>query len=486
MATNDLPLSIIIFGASGDLTLHKLIPALYQLFSKGRLPPQARIVGTARSQFSDQEYHQRLLEPVKKEVGADWQADKWQQFTQRLHYVPADAGKDLAPLRAWLEKQEPSGAGNRLYYMSVSPDIYPAIATRLGEEQMSREDHGWRRLIVEKPFGRDLASARQLNQTLHKFFDEEQIYRIDHYLGKETVQNLLVFRFANSIFEPVWSRRYVDHVQITVFETVPVGSRAGYYDHAGVIRDMIQSHLMQIMALVAMEAPSRFDARALRNEKLKVLESIPVPTPAEAARWVVTGQYDGYLKEQGVATRSRTPTYAAVRLPIDNWRWRGVPFYLRSGKALCRRHTEIIVQFQSPPHTMFPLPPGATMPGNRLGLYIQPDEGIHLNFQTKVPDTDGIVLNDADLRFSYKDEYPDRPIPDAYERLLQDAINGDASLFMRSDSIERAWEIMDPIIAAAEASWAPPPETYMVGSFGPRRADEFMARDGRSWLLQCH
>lgn len=483
---SDLPLIIVIFGASGDLTAHKLVPALYHLFTKGRLPAEARVVGVARSNLTDEQFRARLVEPVQRASGSDWQPARWEEFARRLSYVPADAATDLGPLRTWLEGIEAGGAGRRLYYLSVSPDLYPGIATRLGEDGMSRAEHGWRRLVIEKPFGRDLASARDFNRTLHRHFDEEQIYRIDHYLGKETVQNILVLRFANTIFEPVWNHHFIDHVQITVAETVTIGSRAGYYDRAGVIRDMIQSHLLQVLTLIAMEAPSRFDARALRDEKLKVLEAVPIPSAVDAARSVVTGQYEGYRKESGVVPGSRTPTFAALRLGIDNWRWRGVPFYLRSGKGLCRRFTEVIVQFHAPPHLMFTLPPGVDLPSNRLGLYIQPDEGIHLNFQTKVPDTDGVELRDADLKFSYGEAYPDRPIPEAYERLLQDALHGDATLFMRSDSIERAWEIMDPIVAATEATSAPSPEIYPVGSAGPRRADEFIAREGRSWLLQCH
>lgn len=483
-----VPLSLVIFGATGDLTAHKLIPALYRLFLKGRLPGAARIVGVARSELGDDQFGERLAGPAKEATGADWHAEKWREFVTRLVYVSADATKAdrLASLQAWFKKQEPQGAGQRLYYLSVSPDLYASIATALGESGLARENGGWRRLIIEKPFGRDLSSARALNSVLHRYFDEEQIYRIDHYLGKETVQNLLVFRFANTIFEPVWNHNFIDHVQITVAEQVTVGSRGGYYDRAGVIRDMIQSHLLQVLTFITMEAPSRFEARALRNEKLKLLEAMPIPTPQEAAAAVVVGQYDGYRKEPGIAADSRAPTFAAVRLQIDNWRWQGVPFYLRSGKGLCRRLTEVIVQFRCPPHLMFRLPPGMLLQCNRLGLYVQPDEGIHLNFQTKVPDTDGVQLSPADLVFKYGDAFPDRPIPDAYERLILDAIHGDAALFMRSDNIERAWEIMDPIIAATEAPGVPPPESYPVGSNGPKSADEFIAREGRSWLLQCH
>ncbi len=486
MAAN--PLTIVIFGASGDLTGHKLVPALFRLFRKGRLPAEARIVGVARSAFSDEQFRTRLADPVQKTLGKEWHPEHWQEFARRVFYVSSDAAKPggLEPLQKWLAAHEEKNSGNRLYYLAVGPDLYPGIATRLGESGLAQEDGGWQRLIVEKPFGRDLASARELNRTLHRYFKEEQIYRIDHYLGKETVQNILAFRFANSIFEPVWNRHYIDHVQLTVAETAVVGTRAGYYEHSGVLRDMIESHLLQVLTLVAMEAPSRFDARSLHYERIKLLESIPVLSVDAAARNVVTGQYAGYLKEPGVAPGSRTPTFAALRLEIDNWRWRHVPFYLRSGKGLCSRFTEVIVQFHRPPHIMFPLPPGKQLAANRLGLYIQPDEGIHLNFQTKVPDTEGVELRPSELKFNYRDAYGDVPIPDAYERLLQDAIHGDASLFMRSDAIERAWEIMDPYIAATERPGARPPESYPVGSQGPDLANEFIALDGRNWLIQCH
>ena len=275
-------------------------------------------------------------------------------------------------------------------------------------------------------------------------FREEQIYRIDHYLGKETVQNILVFRFANTLFEPLWNNNYIDHVQITASETVPVGSRGEYYDNSGVLRDMFQNHLLQLLTLVAMEAPARFAADPLRNEKVKVLDAIPIYSQDEAAEHIVTGQYKGYLNEEGVLKESRTPTFAAIELNIDNWRWRGVPFFLRSGKALKDRVSEVVIQFRCPPHLMFPLPPGVTLQCNRLAICVQPDEGIHLFFQTKVPDRETMLLKPSDMEFHYKNAYPDAPIPEAYERLLQDAIHGDASLFMRADEMDKAWEIMDP------------------------------------------
>ena len=480
------PTTVVIFGDSGDLTAHKLIPALFHLFAKGKLPAQTSIVGSARSPWSDEQFRDRMAAAPSKHESAG-QSERWKEFAGHLHYVAGDATASggMAALQTWLHDREGTGGGNRLYYLSVSPDLYPGIIARLGEGGMSRENDGWRRLIIEKPFGRDLPSARALNRVIHQNFDEAQVYRIDHYLGKETVQNILVFRFANTIFEPVWNHNFIDHVQITAAETGTVGSRTGYYDRAGVMRDMFQSHLLQVLTLVTMEAPSRYNATALRNERIKVLEAMPVPTPEEALGQVTIGQYQGYLSEHGVAPGSRTPTFAAVRLQIDNWRWRGVPFYLRSGKGLQRRFTEVIVQFHCPPHLMFPPEPGACLQCNQLALYIQPDEGIHLNFETKVPDTGGVVLQPADLVFNYRERYPDRPIPDAYEILLQDALLGDASLFMRNDAIERSWEIMDPLIAAVERPDAPPPEQYSLGSWGPKGAAEFIGKDGRSWEVKC-
>jgi glucose-6-phosphate 1-dehydrogenase len=492
MAANSdasLPLTVVIFGASGDLTTHKLIPALYGLFCKGRLPAGTQIVGSARSNLSNEQFRDKMAGPAKKALGKDGSDQRWAEFSSQLAYVSGDASKPggLDTLKKWLSDREKGNAGRRLYYLSVGPDVYPPIVKRLGDEGMAKEEgDAWRRLVIEKPFGRDLASARELNRTLHEHFTESQIYRIDHYLGKETVQNLLVFRFANTIFEPVWNHNFIDHVQITVSETVPVGTRGGYYDTSGVLRDMIQSHLLQVLTLVTMEAPARFLADPLRNEKLKVLEAVAIPSVDEAAANVVTGQYAGYLKEPGVDPKSKTPTYAAVRLKIDNWRWRGVPFYLRSGKALAQRTSEVLVQFHCPPHLMFQLPPGEMLQCNRLALRIQPDEGIDLHFQTKVPDRDGVVLRPADLKFDYRDAYANITIPDAYERLLQDAIHGDASLFMRSDEIEQAWRIMDPLVAASERAEAPQPQEYAVGSMGPAKSDEFLAQEGRAWILQEH
>jgi glucose-6-phosphate 1-dehydrogenase len=481
-------LTLVIFGASGDLTARKLVPALYNLAKKRRLPPELRVVGVARTAYGDDEFRAKMASAVREFAKGSWDEQAWREFAGRLHYVAGDASRaeGLAALKEWLRNADGGSPGRALFYLAVAPDLYPKIAENLAAVGLAQaEPPGWRRLIIEKPFGRDLASARALNQTLWRHFREDQIFRIDHYLGKETVQNILVFRFANTLFEPLWNYNYIDHVQITVSESVKVEGRGDYYDRSGVLRDMFQNHLLQLLALVAMEGPARYAADPLRNEKVKVLDAIPVYTAKEAAANLCAGQYVGYRTEKGVAPNSRTPTFAAVRLQIDNWRWRGVPFYLRSGKALARRASEVVIQFRCPPHLMFPLPPGETLQCNRLAMCIQPDEGIHLNFQSKVPDRGGVTLHESDMEFHYRTTYGAGAIPEAYEVLLEDALAGDAALFMRSDEIERAWEIMDPLIAAAERPGGAEPMEYAVGSEGPTCADAFLAKEGRRWVSLC-
>jgi len=346
------------------------------------------------------------------------------------------------------------------------------------------EDEGWRRVVIEKPFGTDLASARELNRQLHEVLKESQVYRIDHYLGKETVQNILVARFANTIFEPVWNRNYIDHVQITVSETVGLENRAGFYDNVGVVRDMFQNHLMQLLTLVAMEPPISFNADAMRNEKVKVLSALRPITGLAVTHNSVRGQYRGYAEEPGVPAKSHTPTFAALRLFVDNWRWQDVPFYLRSGKFLKEKYSEIVIQFKTPPHVMFPMQAGDFIRPNLMILYLQPDEGIHLRFEAKVPDTVA-EMRSVNMQFQYKDNFGESAIPEAYERLLLDAIAGDAALFTRADEVELAWAFIDPILNV----WGDLEYTglnlYEPRSWGPLESDQFMLKDGRTWIRGC-
>ena len=481
---NNHPITIIIFGASGDLTQRKLIPALYNLYHKGRLP-ETRIIGTSRSDFSHDQFRQHLLQGIMKFSPDTYQKTSWEKFSNKINYQQGDLAskKDYQSLADTLNELEDQPS-NRLFYLAISPEFYHQTIQNLGKAGLAKQNGSksalWTHVVIEKPFGTDLNTARALNETVHKVFSEDQVYRIDHYLGKETAQNILFFRFANTIFEPVWDRRYIDNIQITVAESVGVGHRAGYYDKAGILRDMFQNHLFQLLSLVAMEAPASFDADAIRNERVKLLRSIR-PLRREDS---VAGQYLGYCDAEGVGEFSRTPTFAAIKLFIDNWRWKGVPFYLRSGKSLEKKATEITIEFQKPPHLMFGLSDPDDLTPNILSICIQPDEGIHLKFQAKEPDSEQ-NMQAVDMEFHYQRYFGGVKLPGAYERLLSEAIAGDPSLFTRSDGIETAWQIIDPLIHSWEDLTTEALAVYDPGSWGPEEAEALLVQDGRRWRMNC-
>ena len=473
---------LVIFGASGDLTRRKLLPAIYNLAEAGHLPERFAILGVARPSISESDYRQQMSARVTDAEGEPLDADKWRSVEERLHYVSGEFDDDRMydMLAAALDqiRSRYSIAPNYLFYFAIPPDLFAAVADRLAAAGLAREEQGWRRVIVEKPFGYDLESARALNQRLATGFRESQIYRIDHYLGKETVQNILAFRFANGIFEPIWNRRYVDHVQMTVAEEEGIGARGAYYDKAGALRDIVQNHMFQLLTLIAMEPPISFRAEDVRDEKVKVLHAVVPPSHDAIARDVVRGQYAGYTREPHVAADSRTETFVAMRLLIDNWRWAGVPFYLRTGKRLAGRATHIAVQFKRAPFTLFRDTPVDCLNPNVLLLRIQPDEQISLSFDAKVP---GPLerLETVTMDFSYAEHFEQEPST-GYETLLFDAMTGDQTLFHRMDIVESGWQIVDPILRAWHESPSPVSE-YGAGSMGPAESGVLIERDDRQW-----
>ncbi|MCA9194582.1 MAG: glucose-6-phosphate dehydrogenase [Planctomycetales bacterium] len=477
--------TMVIFGASGDLTSRKLIPALFRLFQRGKLPPNSRIVGVSRSDFNSEAWREQLRISTSGFLGADFDAQAFNAFAEQVHYFSCDINNanDFPPLADFLGKVEGGEKADRVYYVATMPQLYETTIVQLGASGMACDSQAARRIVLEKPFGTNLETARKLNQTLQKVFREDQVYRIDHYLGKETVQNILVLRFANSIFEPIWNRNFIDHIQITVAESVTVGRRADYYDRSGVLRDMFQNHLFQLLMVTAMESPARFTADLVRDEKVKVLRSVRDLVGGDFANCGVRGQYAGYLKENGVAAESPTESFAALKLHIDNWRWKGVPFYLRSGKGLSCRTTQIVVEFKEPPHILFGKGKQAIPQANRLVIQIQPAEGIQLHFQSKVPDAE-MKIRQSQLDFRF-DGTGNEKYSDAYQRLLLDALLGDASLFARNDEVELAWRIIDPIIAAWRSPAAPELHTYPIGGWGPDESGEWMDSQLRSWFDVC-
>ena len=479
------PCVLVIFGASGDLTHKKLFPALYSLAFRRLLPDKFAVVGVARSDGDDGQFREDMKKAVQDHSRDEFRQDVWDALAAGMRYVStdfADAGGETHVAKALVELDQQRGTGgNRLYYLAVPPPAFPTIVEEIGKR---RSTEGWTRLIVEKPFGHDLGSARELNAMLLEHFREEEIFRIDHYLGKETVQNMLALRFSNGIFEPIWNRQFIDHVQITVAESIGIEGRAGFYEQAGAIRDVFQNHLLQLLALTAMEPPIDFTAESVRNEKVKVLKSLHTPGPKS----VVRGQYGrgfvegievpGYREEDGVASDSTTNTYVAAKLYVDNWRWADTPFYVRMGKRLARRETTIAIQFKRAPHPPFEEISADGLRPNVLLIHVQPDEGVSLAIGAKVPGQ-GMTIRTVHMDFLYGGAFR-TGLPEAYERLILDCMLGDATLFTRADEVEEQWLLVDSIVAAWQRD-RPDFPNYAAGTWGPPSSDDLIHRDGRSW-----
>lgn len=486
------PCCLIIFGASGDLTKRKLIPSLYRLYKNRMLPRNFFILGVSRTEMSCNQFRESMLKALRSALPKDFDETSWTEFGAKLYYSPFNyvaTEPYVKSLREGLPKleNEYETRGNRIFYLATPPTLYENIIHNLDAASLCHGDMGYTRIVIEKPFGRDLDSAQELNRTVKKAFTENQVYRIDHYLAKETVQNILMFRFANSIFEPLWDRKYIDHIQITVSETLGVEQRAAYYEEYGVIRDMFQNHVSQLLALTAMEPPATFEADKVRDEKAKVFCSVK-PFPLDRLdEFVMLGQYGngkidghtvvGYREEPGVSEKSTTPTFAAMKVFVDNWRWNGVPFYLRSGKRLSTRKTEISIQFRPVPHMMFSETIDELIVPNTLIFRIQPEEGINLMFQTKKPGSK-VRLRPVLMDFFYQKDV----LLDAYEWVLLDCMHGDHMLFLREDGVEQAWSILTPAIEKLESiSQTEKFPNYAAGSSGPEEADILVKKDGRTW-----
>jgi glucose-6-phosphate 1-dehydrogenase len=489
MSTPD-PCVVVVFGASGDLARRKVVPALYGLAADGALPDGHVIIGFARTPLAADAFREQLRPAVARFARRQpLDAPAWDRFARRIEYVSGgydDPGAYAALGERLAETDRRHGtAGNRLYYLATPPAVFPEILRQLRATHLLHAVTGtagapWSRVVIEKPFGRDLASARELNRLVAEVLDERQTFRIDHYLGKETVQNILVFRFGNAIFEHLWNRKYIDHVQVTAAEDIGIEGRGRFYDGTGVLRDVVQSHLLELLALCALEPPNSFDADDVRDEKVQVLRALRPIAGDDVARLVVAGQYRGYRDEPDVARDSQTPTFVSLRVLIDNWRWQGVPFYLRAGKRLRARSTEIAIQFQPIPLCLFGRTDAcSSIEPNVLTLRIQPDEGIELRFASKTPG-DALSVGDVTMDFSYARAFA-RPSHEAYERLLLDCMRGDATLFVRRDAVERAWEFVTPILEAWEAGRGGPVAAYEPGSAGPAASDALLAADGRRW-----
>jgi len=486
------PTTLVIFGASGDLTRRKLLPAIYHLSRRGRLPAQFAVVGIARSVMTDEEFRQQFRESLKEFASANAAADAVAaSLADRMYFVSGETSDAGLYQQLATKLNEIDGAEGVLFYLAIPPTVYASVIQNLGAVGLAQPpERGWRRIIVEKPFGTDLASARELNHIAHQHFSEDQVFRIDHYLGKETVQNLLVFRFGNGMFEPVWNRRYIDHVQITAAETVGVEHRASYYEGAGALRDMVQNHLMQVLALVAMEPPIAFTADSVRDRKMDALLAVqPLTNDGEKPPAVVRAQYrqgwvngaevPGYLDEKGVDPKSKTDTFVAARMYLDNWRWAGVPFYVRTGKRLPKRTTEIAIQFRRPPLEIFRRASQTPVAPDLLIVNVQPDEGISLRFEAKLPGT-RMQIAPVMMNFRYGTTFGGE-VPEAYETLLLDAMLGDTTLFARHDFVEASWALITPVLDAWHAHADEPIPTYEAGEWGPVEADRLIEQDTRGW-----